>query len=317
MVFGFFEGKQWDASEMPSRAGMVAIVTGGNTGIGYESVLHLALKDCRVYMAARSEEKAAVAIQKIKDQKADAQVEWLKMDLLDLASVKAAAEAFLAKEKRCDILINNAGIMGWPYELSKDGVESQFQTNHLGHFLFTRMLLPTLIATSKLPGTSVRIVNVSSLAHKQTRSIMTFDTLENVNQTFGSTWLRYGQSKLANILFTNALDRKLAGEKIFANSIHPGVINSELGRGPAASYGKIFASVYDVMSKALMTTVYQGSLNQLYCATSPEIEEKGYRGKYFTPVGKLTELGSQASNETLADNLWNLSEKVLAEKGFL
>ncbi|KAI8908707.1 short chain dehydrogenase [Powellomyces hirtus] len=316
MVFGFFE-KHFEATDIPDQTGKVVIVTGGNTGIGYETCLHLAEHNATIYMAARTESRAMAAMQKIKEKNPNAKVHWLKMDLMDLSSVKDAAEEFAKKETRLDVLVNNAGIMGCPYELSKDGIDVQFQTNHLGHYLFTRLLEPVLTSTSRLPDTSVRVVNVSSMAHKMANSSMKFDTFENVNQQYASTWLRYGQSKLSNILFTKALAKRWGNEKIFVNTLHPGVINSELGRGPAASYGRVVSWFYDVLGSITLINTYQGSLTQLYCAASKEIEEKNYRGQYFIPYAKHSQPTAQAQDEKLADNLWELSEKILVEKGFL
>ncbi|KAJ3158790.1 hypothetical protein HDU86_002471 [Geranomyces michiganensis] len=304
--------KQFDVADMPDLTNKVAIVTGGNGGIGYETCLALVSHNARVYMAARSEKKAADAIAAIKAKVPRADLVWLKMDLMDLASVKAAAEEFQRKETRLDILINNAGVMAGPHEISKNGFETQFQTNHIGHFLFTLLLLPVIKATAALPLTGVRIVNVSSLAHHFTRGTMTFETLENVNQSFGSAWLRYGQSKLANLLFTKGLQQRLEEKNIYVNAVHLGLINSGLW-----SSGNLISRVSSAFGSLTMITPYKGALTQLYCATSPEIEEKQYRGQFFKAIAQHATPTSQAQNQTLVDNLWSLSEKILREKNFL
>ncbi|TPX70407.1 hypothetical protein SpCBS45565_g01724 [Spizellomyces sp. 'palustris'] len=316
MVFGFFE-KHFEAKDIPDLSGKVAIVTGGNTGIGYQSVLHLADHNAKVYLAARTEARALEAIAKVKEQIPHANVVWLKMDLMDLASVKEASKQFKEKETRLDILLNNAGIMAVPYEISKDGLEVQFQTNHMGHFLFTHELLPTLISTSKLPGSSVRIVTVSSMAHNIFAGTYQFETLEQVNRDHGSTWSRYAQSKLANILFTTGLEKHLKNEKIFANSLHPGAVDTELSRGPTASYGKLLGGIYSAFSKVALVSSYKGALTSLYCATSPEVEEQSFRAKYFVPIAKVATPSAQAQDEKLADQLWDLSVNFLKEKGFI
>ncbi|KAI8588094.1 short chain dehydrogenase [Geranomyces variabilis] len=311
MVLGFSR-KQFDAADIPDLTGKVAIVTGGNGGIGAETCLALVRHNARVYMAARSESKATKAIAEIKAKVPTADLIWLKMDLMDLASVKAAAEEFTQRETRLDILINNAGVMAGPHEISKDGFETQFQTNHVGHYLFTRLLLPIIKSTAALPLTSVRIVNVSSLAHYFTRGTMTFETLEDVNQDFGSAWLRYGQSKLANLLFTKALQQRLDEKNIYVNAVHPGLINSGLW-----SSGNLISRVSSAFGSLTMISPYKGSLTQLYCATSPEIEEKQYRGQFFKAICQHATPTAQAQDQKLADNLWNLSEKVLQEKNLL
>ncbi|KAJ3178636.1 hypothetical protein HDU87_003459 [Geranomyces variabilis] len=321
MVLGFFE-KHFEASDLPDLSGKVAIVTGGNTGIGYITCLHLAEKNARVYMASRTKSRAEAAIEKIKAQNPKAEVVWLDMDLMDLATVKRAAETFLAKEKRLDILVNNAGIMATPYNLTKDGVEEQFQTNHLGHFLLTSKLLPLLKQTSREAG-SARVVNLSSLAHAQFSTAgMNFATLEEVNQEHGrikaqATFYRYGQSKLANALFTVELDRRLKGENIYANFVHPGVIATELHRGLGSSFGQLLGKMYDVIGGLTMLTPYQGALTSLYVAASPEIVEKGYRAQYFVPYGKVAKPSAYALDEVNGKNLWELSEKILQDKGFM
>ncbi|KAJ3152085.1 Uridine-cytidine kinase-like 1 [Geranomyces michiganensis] len=319
MVLGFFE-KHFEAADLPDLSGKVAIVTGGNTGIGYITCLHLAERNARVYMASRTKSRAEAAIEKIKALHPKAEVFWLDMDLMDLATVKRAAETFLQKEQRLDILVNNAGIMATPYNLTKDGVEEQFQTNHLGHFLFTTKLLPLLKQTAREHG-SARIVNLSSLAHAQlSTAAMNFDTLENVNQEYGrvkGTFNRYGQSKLANGLFTVELDRRLKGENVFCNFVHPGVIATELHRGVGSSYGQWLSKLYDIAGRATLLTPYQGALTSLYAAASPEIVEKGYRARYFVPYAKLAEPSAYALDEVKAKNLWELSEKILREKGFI
>ncbi|KAI8820669.1 short chain dehydrogenase [Fimicolochytrium jonesii] len=314
MVFGFFE-KQWDATQLPDLSGKVAIVTGGNTGIGYETALHLAGHNAKVYIAARTESRAKAAIEKIKHAHPKAQVEWLPLDLLHLKSVKQAAEDYLRKESRLDILVNNAGIMAPPFELSADGVEIQFQTNHLAHFLFTHALLPTLLATSKQPGSSVRIVNVASRAHEMASKDMRYESLEQVNKDWGSTWARYAQSKLANVLFTRKLAQKLEGEKIFVNAVHPGVIATELSRGPAASYGKLVGTLFDGIGALFLLTPYKGALTQIYAAGSTEIETNNVRAQYLWPIAKIGEPTALAKDQERADNLWNLSEKILTDKG--
>ncbi|KAI9095625.1 short chain dehydrogenase [Phlyctochytrium arcticum] len=316
MVFGFFE-KHFEAADLPDLTGKVALVTGGNTGIGYETIFHLAKKGAKVYMGSRTQSRAEAAIEKIKKDLPESTVEWVSLDLNDLATVKKAAEDVLGKTDRLDILVNNAGVMACPYELTKDGVEIQFQTNHLGHFLLTTKLLPLMKTTSKLPNSSVRIVNVSSLGHKIfSASGMNFDTLENVNKEMSSAFTRYGQSKLANVLFTKELARQVAGDKIFVNTLHPGNINTELMRGPIASYGSLL-SIGSKIAGAFLLTPYQGALTSIYCAGSQEIEEKNYRGEYFVPYAKLSAPSAAALDETKAKNLWALSEQILRDKGLL
>ncbi|KAK5131708.1 hypothetical protein LTR16_000493 [Cryomyces antarcticus] len=312
MVFySFIYGNKYTSSSLPNLSGKVAIVTGGNTGIGYETARLLAKNGAKVYLAARSEEKANTAIEKIRSGDIKGSVEYLPIDLMDLSSVTKAAQAFANKEKRLDILMNNAGIMANPYELTKDGVESQFQTNHLSHFLLTNLLLPSLRAAPH-----ARVVSTSSLAYTSDPS-STFASLEDINQSYGSSWKRYGQSKLANILFA----RKLTALEpdMFVNSAHPGFVSTELGRGIVSSYGAVVGTIQAAitfvgLSVGAFLTPEQGALTQLYLATSKEVEEKGIRGKYYVPIAQEGN-GNAKNLEERAETLWRTSVKILEEKG--
>jgi len=310
----------WDIdANMPDQTGKVAIVTGGNTGLGKELVTQLAKHGAKVYMASRTESRAREAIKQLYKENPElekkAGIEFLQLDLCDLASCQAAARTFLEKENRLDILINNAGIMATPFELTKDGFDVQFQSNYLGHFAFTHPLIPILIETSKLPNTSVRIVQVSSGGHNFANKIeggVKFDSIESVNRDFGSPWKRYGQSKLANILFAKALAKRLAEYRIWSNALHPGNINTELNRGTAKSYpwAKWLIPVFNL----LLVTPYKGAITPLYCATAEEIEKKDYRGQFFVPYAKHEQPSALAQDAKLAEDLWAFSERVVAEK---
>ncbi|TKA82134.1 hypothetical protein B0A49_00191 [Cryomyces minteri] len=312
MVFySFIYGNKYTSSSLPTLSGKVAIVTGGNTGIGYETARLLAKNGAKVYLAARNEEKANTAIEKIRGGDIEGSVEYLPIDLMDLSSVTKASQAFANKETRLDILMNNAGIMANPYELTKDGVESQFQTNHLSHFLLTNLLLPSLRAAPH-----ARVVNTSSLAYTSDPS-STFASLEDINQSYGSSWRRYGQSKLANILFAKKLTALEPG--MFVNSAHPGFVSTELGRGIASSYGALVGTIQAAITSVCLSmgaflTPEQGALTQLYLATSKEVEEKGIRGKYYVPIAQEGKVNAKNLEER-AETLWKTSVKILEDKG--
>ncbi|KAM0788262.1 hypothetical protein ACM66B_001411 [Microbotryomycetes sp. NB124-2] len=264
--------RQWDPqTEMPDLTGKVAIVTGGNTGIGYHTVAELLRHGCKVYMACRSEHRAREAIDKLSHEVPDSasKVVFLKFDLTELHTAKSAAEAFNEKESRLDIVICNAGIMAWPYEI-KNGVEIQF-FNHLGHFALVQELLPTLQQTAKGPNAHVRVVTVSSAGHIITPK-PNFSSLEAVNARMLSTWHRYGQSKLCNILFTLELQRRLDEFGIRCLSVHPGVVDSEVLRGTVAS-SRILGAITKIVSTYLFMSSYSGAKTQLYAAASPEVDE--------------------------------------------
>ncbi|KAJ3742980.1 hypothetical protein DFH05DRAFT_1498829 [Lentinula detonsa] len=320
MGLNIFSGKQWDVSSIPDLSGRVAIVTGGNTGLGYITVRELARKGARVYMLSRTESRALTAIEKIKGELGpDLQPEilYINFDLLSLKSAKKAAEEFIQREGRLDVLVNNAGIMATPYELSPDGIEIQ-ACNGTGHFALTVTLLPLLKETAAMPDSHVRIVNVTSngylAAHTTTPD---FSSLEGLNQKTWSTWVRYGLSKLTNILFTNELQKRLAESgttNIYCLSIHPGVVATELARGPQQSW-PILAPMWVIISMLLMTPD-QGALTQLYAATSPEVEEKDLKAALLFPVAQLKGKTSIAEDKDgkLGGDFWALCEALMRQK---
>ncbi|ORY88786.1 hypothetical protein BCR35DRAFT_301118 [Leucosporidium creatinivorum] len=304
--------RKWEPDTgIPDLSGKVAIVTGGNTGIGYQTVLHLLKHGAKVYIACRSEERARGAIEKLNKELPDSasKLVYLPFDLTDLGSAQRAVETFLAKEERLDIVIANAAVMAWPYKIV-NGVEVQFW-NHLGHFALIKPLLPLLIKTSKEPNSHVRIVNVSSMGHRYTPK-PDFTSLETVNAPLGSTWDRYGQSKLANVLFTAALQKQLAAENIRCLSVHPGLVHSELTRGVIQG-SRLFGSLIRWGSSLLAMSTFEGAKTQLYAATSPEVDEKDLKAAFLWPIATVETPSAFGRDETLADELWSFSERAVKE----
>ena len=202
--------------------GKTVIITGANTGIGLETAVDLAKRNARVILACRSVERGEKAAVEVRKRSNNDNAVFCQLDLASLESVRKFASKILEEEPRIDILINNAGVMALPQRtLTIDGFEMQFGTNHLGHFLLTNLLLDRI---KEAP--SARIVNVSSGAHRQGK--MDFDNLNSEKSYV--PWVAYGTSKLANILFTRSLAKRLEGTNVTANSLHPGVINTELAR---------------------------------------------------------------------------------------
>ncbi|CAG8538111.1 11951_t:CDS:2 [Dentiscutata erythropus] len=299
--------KRFVFENIPDLSGKVAIVTGGNNGIGFITVRELVRKNAHVFIANRSKEKTESAIELIKKEIKKDTVEFLQLDLKSLNSVKKAAETFLARNLPLHILVNNAGIMATPFETTQDGIQDQFGVNHIGHFLFTILLLPTIKASAPS-----RIVNVSSVAHKTIPPAgIEFDKLNDPNAH--STYIRYGQTKLANILFTTELNKRLLGTNVYCNSLHPGVIKTDLWNSLVSSWSSWKKPFFHI-GTLFMISPEDGALTQLYCATSPEIEEKNLRAKYFVPYGELGETNAQAKDEELAKQLWEFSEKFVKEK---
>jgi len=309
---GFFQGTpQWTARNIPNLEGKIAIVTGGNTGLGKETCLQLLAHGAKVYLAARSPERAKEAIDSILAQtgKSERDLIFLKMDLSDQSSIKAAAQEFLGKEQSLHLLINNAGVMATPFSRTKDGFELQWGTNVVGHFALTKRLLPILLSTAtKSSEGEVRVVNVSSYGH--TMAPPEGIRLEDTDLENESTWTRYGQSKLGNILLTNELKRRYGDRGLYALSAHPGSVDTELVRGPLESYGSFLWPITWVTQKMTALTVQNGAITQLYCATSPEIVSKELNGKYFVPYAKVNQGSENARNEELGKKLWDHLEQV-------
>ncbi|KAL3531835.1 hypothetical protein ACH5RR_005356 [Cinchona calisaya] len=283
---------------------LTAIVTGGASGIGYETARVLALRKAHVVIAARNVEAANEAKQKILKENETARIDVLKLDLCSMKSIKAFADDFNALDLPLNILINNAGIMFCPYQLSQDGIEIQFATNHLGHFYLTNLLLEKMKHTAKSTGIEGRIVNLSSIAHLYTYSQgIRFDGINDEDSY--SDKKAYGQSKLANILHANELSRRLQeeGVNITVNSVHPGLIMTNLMRHSA-----LLMRVLKVFTYILWKNVPQGAATTCYVALHPKL--KGVTGKYFVDCNEFAP-SKLARNEVLAKRLWDFSYKLI------
>ena len=288
----------WTADNIPSQQNRVAIVTGANSGIGFETALALAEKDASVILACRSEQRGREAVLRIKATAKNARVRFMKLDLSDLNQVEAFANAFKVEYSRLDLLINNAGVMMPPLGYTKQGFELQIGINHFGHFALTGHLLPLLSSNEH-----ARIVNVSSIAHRSGK--MDFDDLHWRNKRY-SKMAAYGQSKLANLLFTFELQRRLKkrglGQTVVA--AHPGWTHTNLAR----DYGLFrFFMPLAGMSPA------QGALPTLRATTDKSVRA----GEYYGPNGFKEIRGfpvpvsctAAAKSQSDANTLWQQSEK--------
>ena len=261
---------KWTASDIPDQTGRVAVVTGANTGLGYETAAALADHGAHVVLAVRNLDKGKDAAARITAQSPGAEVGLQELDLTSLDSVRAAAEQLRANHDRIDLLINNAGVMYPPKATTKDGFELQFGTNHLGHFAFTGLLLDRL-----LPVAGSRVVTVSSIGHR-IRADIHFDDLqwEHGYSRVGA----YGQAKLANLLFTYELQRRLAPRATtIATAAHPGGSNTELMRNLPAG----LARVYPLVGSFIAQDAAAGALPTLRAATDPAV----LGGQYYGPDG--------------------------------
>ncbi len=289
---------KWTTARIPDQTGRVAIVTGANTGLGLETAKALAAKGAHVVLAVRNLDKGKAAVDWIARSAPTADLELQQLDLGSLASVRAAADDLKGKFDRIDLLINNAGVMWPPRQTTEDGFELQFGTNHLGHFALTGLLLDRMLT---VPGS--RVVTVSSQGHRILAAIH-FDDLQ---------WERrynrvaaYGQSKLANLLFTYELQRRLTGHQTTALAAHPGASNTELARHLPGALERLVTPL--AQDAAL------GALPTLRAATDPG----ALGGQYFGPDGigetrgypKVVASSAQSHDADLQRRLWAVSEEL-------
>ena len=306
------DGKKWTADDIPDLTGKVIVVTGGNSGIGYEAALQLAGKGAHVVLACRDLAKAAAAIDSIKASHRNASLEAMALDLASLASVRTFAQEFLAKHGKLDVLCNNAGVMALPYRKTADGFEMQFGTNHLGHFALTGLLLEPLLATK-----GARVVNVSSTAHRMGK--MRFDDLQ-WEHGYGK-WAAYGQSKLANLLFTYELQRRLEaiGADLISVACHPGYAATNLqAAGPRMQGSSLLESLVALSNRLFAQSAAMGALPTLYAATAADVNGGDYIGPggFAETWGHPKKVGSSARSHdpAAAARLWDISEALTGIK---
>lgn len=280
---------------MAKFEGKVCIVTGSNTGIGKETARGLAQQGATVVMAVRDLTKGEAARAEIAASTGRSDVAVMKLDLGDLASVRAFAREFQEKYPRLDILVNNAGVWTTARATTKDGFETTFGTNHLGTFLLTNELLPVLKKSAP-----ARVVVLSSALHYQGK--MLWDDLQHERVSFSGP-TAYNQSKLANVLFANALARRVEKDGITVNSVHPGVVATELAR----AYPKFLVKIFHLF----LLSPTQGAQCSLHVATSEECGK--VTGKYFEKSRQKTAAKS-ALDESAQERLWKVSEELIAAR---
>ncbi|MDM1888548.1 SDR family NAD(P)-dependent oxidoreductase [Mycobacteroides abscessus] len=293
---------KWSTTDIPDQTGRIAIVTGANTGLGLETAKALAAHGAHVVLAVRNAEKGKAAAAAITAAHSSADVTLQSLDLSSLESVRRASDELKGRYDKIDLLINNAGVMWTEKSSTADGFELQFGTNHLGHYALTGLLLERL-----LPVDGSRVVTVSSIGHR-IRADIHFDDLQ---------WERdydrvaaYGQSKLANLLFTYELQRRLAGTNTVALAAHPGGSNTELARNSPLWV----RAVFDVVAPVLVQGADMGALPTLRAATDPA----ALGGQYYGPDGFMEQRGNpkvvasseQSYNLDLQRRLWSVSEEL-------
>lgn len=303
--------------------GKTALVTGASSGLGLETVRTLLGAGAQVIMAARPGAKLDAALSAVKTDFPQSVVDAMPLELTDFSSVRVCAERVTQLTNKLDLLINNAGIMAVPFARTPAGCESQFGTNHIGHFLLTNLLVPLLLAAGK-----ARIVNLSSGGHKHCS--IDFDDLHWQTREYNK-WGAYGQSKTANALFTVALQKRLGDKGVSVFAVHPGVIPTDLGRHLTEDDIKALMSSQSLggekkesggtsRGKLVLKTIPQGAATSVWAATSPALEGKG--GLYLedcaiaeeVPVG-VAEHGyyAWAVDVDAAEKLWQVSEHIVGQ----
>ena len=292
-------------------AGKFAVVTGASSGLGVETARVLSAAGAEVLLVARDQTTLQAVAEDLRLQKPGARLHTQCMDLADLDSVRAAAGEILQRHPRIHLLINNAGVMACPLARTAQGFEMQFGTNHMGHFLFTCLLAPALLAAA--PG---RVVNLSSGGHKFAN--FNFEDPAYFDRDYDK-WQAYGESKTANILFTVALDKRLRQRGVRAFAVHPGVILTNLGRHLQQEDFELLKARTPPGEELVFKTVEQGAATTVWAATATELEGKG--GIYLENCqiaqpavhGSSSGVESYALDAVAAERLWSLSEELVEQ----
>ncbi|KAI7906118.1 NAD(P)-binding protein [Cokeromyces recurvatus] len=304
----FFSTKRnFSFEQIPDLSGKVAIITGSNTGIGKVCALEMARKNCTVVLACRNEEKTKAVVEQIKSETGNQNVEFIRIDLLELASIKQFVEQFLTRHDQLHILINNAGVMCCSFGLSKDNIEIQFATNHVAHYYLTSLLWPTIVKSTP----SCRIVNVSSIGHMIPFKELNLESISDPAKY--NKIIHYAKSKTCNILFTRELTKRLQDKDInnvYVNCSHPGAVKTDLYRHLTRIDEKTFVSFINLF----LITPEDGAITQLYLATSPEVEQKDIKGHYYVPYASPNKPYGVAASKDAPKELWDFTEKLLKEK---
>lgn len=275
--------------------GRVVVCTGGNTGVGYESCRVLASRGATVILTARDQAKGEAAVERIRTEIPNARVEFAQLDLADFRSIAAFAEAYNRSDRPLHVLMENAGQMALPEKRATSNfAEAQVGINHFGHFYLEHLLHDRLVRSAP-----ARVVVLASTAHK--RGTVDWDNLEG-EKSYGA-FSAYGTSKLCNILFARQLAKRCAGTGVTVNAVHPGVINTELGRNST------LASLFYTLGTPFLKSVAQGAATQVYVACAPALAET--TGEYFADCNIAASSDAAASDEHAA-SLWTVTERKVA-----
>jgi retinol dehydrogenase-12 len=274
--------------------GKVCLITGATSGIGLESARALARQGATVVLSGRDKGRGEAALAEVRRTVPDAKLDLMLADLTSLASVRQLAQDFQRKYSRLDVLLNNAGLVLDRRKLTPDGFEATFATNHLAHYLLTNLLVELLKSSG-----AARVVNVSSEAHR----VGSLDFLDDPQAERGySTMKVYGNTKLANILFTRGLKRRLEGTKVTTNSLHPGVVRTGFGLNSEGFFKHLVK-----LAAPFMLSAEGGARTSVFLASSPEVE--GVSGKYFIK-SKVAKESKAAQDDAATEKLWQRSAEL-------
>lgn len=272
----------------------ICLITGANAGIGQQTALELAQMGATVVIVARDPQRGEAARAAIAATTGNPRVELLQADFASPPSIHAMATSFAARYDRLDVLVNNAGVYLTGRETTADGLERTFAVNHLGYFMTTLLLWPSLLAAP-----SARVINLSSDAHRQAK--LNLDDLQNERKYAG--FRAYAQSKLANVLFTYELDRRRGNAPVTVNAVHPGFVASNFGRNNRGVIGLVMTRLVPLFAKS----VVEGAATSVYLASAPEVA--GVSGRYFVDC-RPVKSAPQSYDRTAAERLWAVSEEL-------
>ncbi|XP_067134946.1 retinol dehydrogenase 12-like isoform X3 [Centruroides vittatus] len=278
--------------------GKTVIITGGNTGIGKETAIDLSRRGASIILACRDVKKGKDAVKDIQFITGNSNIKFMQLDLASFNSIRSFSEEVLKSEPQIHILINNAGLGATPFQKTQEGYEMQFGVNHLGHFLLTLLLLDRIKSSAP-----ARIINVSSMAYKYGK--IKFDDLNSEKDY--KPIPAYCQSKLANIYFTRELAKRLEGTNVTTYCLHPGVVDTELGRYLKDSSGFHYTIAFYITSKLFFKSTKQGAQTTIYCAVAEELANES--GHFYTEC-RRSRLNSNATDDTVAEKLWKISEEM-------